>query len=73
MRTWQFNATGTPQDVILQLQAYPDIPPHVKNAFLGMIRYAILPKIMAKEYTITSNGTVGGEYAQTITCTHEYK
>jgi hypothetical protein len=73
MRTWQFNATGTPQAVLSQLTAYADIPPHVKVAFIGMVQYAMLPKIAAKTYTITSSGTVGGEYSQSITAYHDYK
>lgn len=72
-RTWTFNASGTPKDVLAQLDAYADIPPHVKVAFVGMIKYAMLPKINAKTYEIQSSGTVGGEYSQSITSYHEYK
>lgn len=74
VRTWQFNASGKPSLVLAQLTAYTNIPPHVKVAFQGLIKYAMLPAIAATEYQITSSGTVGGpEYAQTMTCTHEYK
>lgn len=74
MRTWKFNASGTPQVVHDQLTAYVDIPPHVKKAFLTLIDYAMLPNINASNYQLTSSGSVGGpEYQQTMTCTHEYK
>lgn len=74
VRTWQFNASGVPAQVLDQLNAYTDIPPHVKVAFRGLIEYAMLPKINAQNYQLKSSGTVGGpEYQQTMTCTHEYK
>ncbi len=74
MRTWKFNASGTPQQVFDQLTAYTDIPPHVKVAFQSLINYAMLPKINATNYQLTSSGAVGGpEYQQTMTCVHEYK
>lgn len=74
MKTWEFNATGTPAEVLSQLNAYTEIPPHIKTAFKGIIAYSMLPKIAATFYELTSSGTVGGpEYSQTYTTTHNYK
>lgn len=73
MRTWQFNASGTPQQVLDQLNAYEQIPPHVKVALRSLINYAMLPAINAQEFQLKSSGTVGGEYSQTLQIANEYR